>query len=70
MPKTCWEIRAEIPFSNVTPVWLLAYWRLIKGEAKGSYAEAWKALPNHLPRGVKCPSREEAAIILVDHHLI
>lgn len=70
MLNSCWEARAKTPFSNVTPVWLLPYMRLIKGTAKGDHAEAWKRLPMHLPQGEKLPSVQEAAIILLDHKLI
>ena len=55
--------------SNVVPVWLLCYWRLYRGEARGDYHAAWKALPRHLPRGVTRPSVEEAANALYDHGL-
>jgi len=55
--------------SNVTPVWLLPFWRLVKGQAKGDFAAAWKALPSHLPRSVSRPSIEEAAMVLALHRL-
>lgn len=55
--------------SNVTPVWLLCFWRLFRGEARGDYHAAWKALPKRLPRGVKPPTVEECANILYDHGL-
>ncbi len=60
----------EVAPSNVTPVWLLFYWRLLKGEAEGDHAEAWSALPDYLPPDIRCPSLDEAAVILVDHELI
>lgn len=64
------EIRSQIENSNVTPVWLLAYWRLVQGEASGDFAAAWRALPSHLQCGVRCPEIEEAAAILVLHRLV
>jgi len=63
------QTRAKIQRSNVTPVWLLPFWRLVKGEASGDYAKAWAALPGHMPLGTTRPSIEEAAVILVDHNL-
>lgn len=59
----------EVEFTNVTPVWLLPFWRLLRGDARGDYARAWKALPNHLPRGYRRPTVMECATILVDHGL-
>ncbi|PZU25009.1 MAG: hypothetical protein DI589_02105 [Shinella sp.] len=61
--------RLVVENSNVTPVWLLPFWRLVQGEANGDFAVAWKALPKHLPRKVKRPSMEEAAVILTLHGL-
>jgi hypothetical protein len=61
---------AKVEFLNVTPVWLLPFWRLVKGEARGSFCYAWNALPNHLPRGVKRPSIEALAETLYDHGLV
>lgn len=63
------QTRAEVERSNVTPVWLLPFWRLVRGEAQGDYAKAWKELPNHLPKGVECPSIFAAAAIITDHGL-
>jgi hypothetical protein len=62
--------RRKVAFSNVAPVWLLVYWRLVKGEAEGDFATAWRLLPQHLPAGVSAPSIEEAAVILIDHGLM
>lgn len=61
--------RLMVAQSNVTPVWLLIFWRLVKGEAMGDYAVAWKALPSHLPPSVKMPTVDVAAVILADHGL-
>lgn len=61
---------ALVVSANVTPIWLLPFWRLVKGEAKGDYAAAWKALPKHMPRTFRRPSVEEAATVLVDHGLL
>lgn len=63
------QTRAKVERSNVTPVWLLPFWRLVRGEAQGDYAKAWKELPNHLPKGVECPSIFAAAAIITDHGL-
>ncbi|KAB2752255.1 hypothetical protein [Brucella anthropi] len=60
----------EVAPSNVTPVWVLFYWRLLKGKAEGDHAEAWSALPEYLPSNIRCPTLDEAAVILVDHGLI
>lgn len=61
--------RQMVAPSNVTPAWLLPFWRLVKGEAMGDYAAAWKALPSHLPPSVKMPTVDVAAVILADHGL-
>lgn len=63
------QTRLEFAPSNVMPVWFLPFWRLVKGEAEGSFHAAFVALPVHLPRGVRCPTAEELAIVLVDHGL-
>ncbi len=64
------ETRLKVEASNVTPVWLLPYWRLVKTEAKGDYATAWKRLPYRFPRAYPLPSIEEAVMVLLDHKLI
>lgn len=61
--------RLLVEYANVTPVWLLPFWRLVRGEANGDFAAAWKALPKYLPRTVKRPPMEEAAVILALHGL-
>lgn len=63
------KTRAQIAYSNITPPWLLFFWRLVKGDAQGDYAKAWRLLPAHLPATVKCPSMVECAAVLVDHDL-
>ncbi|RRY11504.1 hypothetical protein [Brucella anthropi] len=64
------KINPDIPYSNVTPVWLLPYWRLVKGRAMGNYAAAWRALPDHLPPFTRLPTVEEAAIVLAQHGMV
>ena len=66
---TAQQTRVLVEESNVTPVWLLPFWRLVKGTAKGDYAAAFRALPDHLPSGVKAPTAPECALVLVDHGL-
>lgn len=61
--------RLMVAKSNVTPPWLLFFWRLVKGEAMGDYAAAWNALPSHLPPSLVMPTVDEAAVILADHDL-
>ena len=61
--------RAAIAPSNVTPPWLLCFWRLVRGEAKGDFAAAWRLLPAALPIGVRCPTVAECALVLADHGL-
>lgn len=46
---------------NVTPVWLLPFWRLVL--ALGDYNHAWKELPRQLPFGTVIPSVRDAAAI-------
>ncbi|PRA86938.1 hypothetical protein CQ054_07000 [Ochrobactrum sp. MYb29] len=70
MSRYAHHIIPTVVYSNVTPVWLLSFWRLVKGEAMGNYAAAWRALPQHLPRFAHCPSVEEAAIVLAQHGLV
>lgn len=50
---------------NTAPPWVLPLMRLMKGEANGNLAHAWRELPGHLPIGTQLPSVEEAAEILV-----
>lgn len=63
------EARATIEETNVTPIWLLPFWRLVRGQAQGDFAAAYRMLPDHLPSRVKRPTKEQAAIVLVDHRL-
>jgi hypothetical protein len=64
------EARLLYPISNVTPVWLLPFWRLLRGQAKGDIRAAFNLLPAALPAGVLAPSVEEFAVALVDHQLV
>lgn len=63
------EIRARYANGNVTPVWLLIFWRLVRGDAKGDFAKAYRMLPRHIPAGTKSPSVEECAAIIAHHKL-
>ena len=56
--------------TNVTPPWLLPYWRLVRGAARGNLAAAYRTLPKCLPYGVRMPTVQEIAIVLFDHGLI
>ncbi|KGD95691.1 hypothetical protein JL39_19725 [Rhizobium sp. YS-1r] len=66
---TARQARALVEYSNVTPVWLLPFWRLVKGPAMGDYHAAFRMLPDRLPPGVKPPTDVECAVVLVDHGL-
>lgn len=59
----------ELP-KNVTPPWLLPFWRLVRTRAMGDYALAWRMLPSHLPAGMATPRMEELAAALVVHGLV
>lgn len=59
----------QVTASNVTPIWLLPFWRLVKGEAMGDYRAAYNALPRHLPPSVSRPTVEDLAIALAIHGL-
>jgi hypothetical protein len=69
MHNRAYIARLLVEPSNVTPVWLLSFWRLVKGEAMGDYHAAWKALPDRLPPCVQMPTVDEIAVVLVDHGL-
>lgn len=62
--------RLLIKQSNVTPPWVLAFWRILKSDAGGDYSVAWQLLPSRLNRGDRLPTVEEAVIVLLDHNLI
>jgi hypothetical protein len=64
------EARLMVEPSNVTPAWLLPYWRLLRTRAQGDYALAWRLLPDHISPPSNMPSIVEAAITLADHRLI
>ena len=57
---------AERPSETAAPAWVLPLMTLMRGEAKGSIAAAWRALPAVLPRGTILPSVDEAAEVLVE----
>ncbi|MGC4410637.1 hypothetical protein D4A92_19610 [Rhizobium rosettiformans] len=61
--------RQKYPRNNIVPFWLLCYWKLVRTEAEGDFAKAWKMLPRRLPAGVQCPTIEVLAVALVDHGL-
>lgn len=50
---------------NAAPSWVLPLMRILRGEAQGDLASAWRALPAHLPAGTALPDAEEAAKVLV-----
>ena len=50
---------------NAAPVWVLPLMRILRGEAEGDLARAWRALPDRLPTGTALPDAEEAAKVLV-----
>jgi hypothetical protein len=62
--------RQLIAPSNVTPAWLLTYWRLYKGEANGDHATAIRMLRSRLPVGARPPAIDEVIVVLLDHRLI
>jgi hypothetical protein len=70
MPVTSAQDRLLVARSNVTPAWLLPFWRLVKTRARGDFAIAWRMLPDHLPADVKIPPMEVAAVVLIDHGLL
>lgn len=52
-----------ISTSNAEPPWLLPLLRIIRAEG-GTVAQALSELPDSLPAGINCPSREEALEVL------
>lgn len=64
------QTRLQVERSNVTPVWLLPFWRLLRTEAQGDYAIAYRLLAKRLPTGTPIPTKEQTAIVLLDHGLI
>lgn len=50
---------------NAAPPWVLPLMRILRGEARGDLASAWRALPAHLPAGTVLPDAEDAAKVLV-----
>lgn len=54
----------ELP-ENAAPPWVLPLLRLLKGEARGNLARAWRLLPGHLPGGTALPEPQEAATVLL-----
>jgi len=66
---TAREMRELLAYSNVTPIWLLYYWRLLRGKAAGDYAAAFRLLPDYLPQGMQAPTIPECALVLADHGL-
>lgn len=49
---------------NAAPPWILPLMRLMRTEAQGDLARAWRSLPNHLPDGVALPEITEAANVI------
>lgn len=62
------QARALVENPKVTPPWLLYFLRLARA-AQGDYAKAWRMLPDHLPKGIRCPSMLECAAVLTIHRL-
>jgi len=63
------RVKERYCHTNVTPVWLLIFWRLVRGIAQGDYAIAFQLLPAHLPAGVTPPEITEAAAVPALHKL-
>lgn len=49
---------------DTSPPWLLPLMRVVRSEAPTSVLEAVTMLPGYLPKGVPCPTLEEAATAL------
>lgn len=49
---------------NAAPPWVLPLMRLMRSDAQGDLARAWRALPAHLPDGVALPEITEAANVI------
>lgn len=64
------QTKRSLARSNVTPVWLLTFWRIFRGPANGDYASAWIALRDHLPPNTRMPTMEEVATVLVQNRLV
>lgn len=54
--------------NKITPPWLLYFLRLVNA-AQGDHAKAWKMLPHHLPKSVRCPTMNECVAVLAIHGL-
>lgn len=50
---------------NTAPAWVLPLMRLMRNEAQGDLARAWRELPQHVPEGTILPEVHEAAAILL-----
>lgn len=66
LPRAPDNLPAGVGDVRAAPPWVLPLMGLMRGEAKGNLAQAWKALPDHLPRGAALPSVDEAATVLVE----
>lgn len=64
------NIRKQYSKTNVTPVWLLIFWRLVKQTPNENYALAYSQLKKHLPAKYKMPTVEEVAAILALNKLV
>lgn len=70
MPRQA-ALRQPVPeAANVTPVWLLPFWRLVRGNANGDYDLAWQLLPSHLPARTPMPDVHDAVRTVLQHGLI
>ncbi|SEH35451.1 hypothetical protein [Magnetospirillum fulvum] len=54
----------EAPETDTAPPWLLPLMRVIRSEAPATVNEAMELLPRYLPKGVSCPTLEEATVAL------
>lgn len=52
------------PPDNATPAWVLPLMRVIRREAPATVREALDVLPRYLPKGVQCPTADEATAVL------
>lgn len=50
---------------NAAPPWVLPLMRLMKADPAKDLGAAWEQLPSHMPAGVRMPSVEEAAGVLI-----
>lgn len=66
---TLMKAQQMVAIEKVTPIWLLVFLRLVRGDADGSFARAFAMLPSALPALAPCPSKVEVAVVLAYHRL-